>query len=124
MPNPAIRIASTVMLLIPSAAPAQPVRVGIVLTSHKISPAPIHLPGGVPMRLTIANRSVETHDFTAPEFFRSSSIASGPIPGGKLTLRPGGLTHVSLTPRRGTYQLRCTRFAHALLGESTTIIVH
>lgn len=113
-----------IALLAPSAASAQAVRVGIVLSSHKITPGPIHLPGGVPLRLTIANRSAENHDFTAPEFFRLSSIRTGPIPGGKITLRPGGLTHVSLTPRRGTYKVKCTRFAHALLGESTTIIVH
>lgn len=113
-----------IALLAPSSASAQSVRVGIVLSRHKITPGPIHLPGGVPLRLTITNRSPEAHDFTAPEFFRHALVRSGPVPGGKLTLRPGGLTHVSLTPQRGTYKVRCTRFAHALLGESTTIIVH
>ena len=117
----AIAIASITM---PSAAFPQATRVSIVLTSHKFSPAPIHLSGGVPVRLTIANQSGETHDFAAPEFFYWSKLRSGQVPGGKITLRPGQRTHVTLTPRRGTYKVKCTRFAHALLGASTTIIVH
>ena len=110
--------------LVPSAATAQATRVSIVLTSHKFSPAPIHLSGGVPVRLTIANQSGETHDFTAPEFFYWSRIRTGRVPGGKITLRPGQRAHVTLTPRRGTYKVRCTRFAHTLLGGATTIVVH
>lgn len=109
---------------LPAPAAAQATRVSIVLTSHKFSPAPIHLSGGIPVRLTIANQSGETHDFTAPEFFSWSKLRSGAVPGGKLTLRPGQRTHVTLIPRRGTFKLKCTRFAHALLGGSTTIIVH
>ncbi|HET9355485.1 MAG TPA: cupredoxin domain-containing protein [Sphingomicrobium sp.] len=104
-------------------AAAQATRVSIVLTSHKFSPAPIHLSGGVPVRLTIANQSGETHDFTAPEFFYWSKLRS-PVPGGKITLRPGQRAHVTLVPRRGLYKVKCTRFAHALLGASTSIIVH
>ena len=112
------------LALVPGAASAQAARASIVLTSHRFAPAPIHLAGGVPVLLTIANRSLETHDFTAPEFFNLSEVRSGPVPGGKLTLRAGERTRVALTPRRGTYKLRCTRFGHALLGGSTTIIVH
>ncbi len=116
-------IAAT-LLAVPSVASAQATRVSIVLTSHKFSPAPIHLSGGVPVRLTIANQSGETHDFTAPEFFYWSKIRSGRVPGGKITLRPGQGTHITLTPRRGLDKVKCTRFAHALLGASTNIIVH
>ena len=123
MPTTRLLIAA-VVAFIPAATAAQATRVSILLTSHKISPGPIHLPGGVPIRLTIANPSRETHDFTAPEFFAWSSLRSGPIPGGKITLRPGQRAHIALTPGRGTYKVRCTRFGHALLGGSTTIIVH
>lgn len=113
-------------LAILAAAPAsaQSTRVSIVLTSHKLSPAPIHLSAGVPVRLTIANQSGETHDFTAPEFFYWSKLRSGRVPGGKLTLRSGERAHVTLVPRRGTYKVKCSRFAHALLGGSTQIVVH
>lgn len=122
---PTFRLLTAALLLVfPSAAPAQATRVSVVLTSHKFSPAPIHLSAGVPVRLTIANQSGETHDFTAPEFFYWSKLRTGRVPGGKLTLRSGQRAHVTLVPRRGTYKLRCSRFGHAFLGGSTTIIVH
>jgi uncharacterized cupredoxin-like copper-binding protein len=99
-------------------------RVSVVLTSHRFTPSPIHLSGGVPVRLTIANQSGETHDFYAPEFFHWSKIQTGKVPGGKLRLRSGERAVVTLTPRRGSYKLKCTRFGHAFLGMSTMIIVH
>lgn len=99
-------------------------RVNVVLTSHRFTPSPIHLSGGVPVRLTIANQSGETHDFYAPEFFYWSKIQRGKVPGGKLRLRSGERAVVTLTPRRGSYKLKCTRFGHAFLGMSTMIIVH
>ena len=99
-------------------------RVSVVLTSHRFTPSPIHLSGGVPVRLTIANQSGETHDFYAPEFFYWSKIQRGKVPGGKLRLRSGERAVVTLTPRRGSYKLKCTRFGHAFLGMSTMIIVH
>lgn len=99
-------------------------RVSVVLTSHRFTPSPIHLSGGVPVRLTIANQSGETHDFYSPEFFYWSKIQRGKVPGGKLRLRSGERAVVTLTPRRGSYKLKCTRFGHAFLGMSTMIIVH
>ena len=99
-------------------------RVNVVLTSHRFTPSPIHLSGGVPVRLTIANQSGETHDFYSPEFFYWSKIQRGKVPGGKLRLRSGERAVVTLTPRRGSYKLKCTRFGHAFLGMSTMIIVH
>ena len=122
------RLAIAAAVLAVAAAPAVPAtpiaRVSIVLTSHRFTPSPIHFSGGVPVRLTIANQSGETHDFYAPEFFYWSKIQRGRIPGGKLRLRSGERAVVTLTPRRGTYKLKCTRFGHAFLGMSTMIIVH
>ena len=107
------------------AVPATPAtRVSVVLTSHRFTPSPIHLSGGVPVRLIISNQSGEAHDFTAPEFFYWSRLQSGPVPGGKLRLRSGERAVLTLTPRRGSYKLKCTRFGHAFLGMSTMIIVH
>jgi uncharacterized cupredoxin-like copper-binding protein len=108
----------------PAIAAAPTARVNIVLTSHRFTPSPIHLSGGVPVRLTIANQSGETHDFYAPEFFHWSKIQRGKVPGGQLRLRSGERAIVTLTPRRGSYKLKCTRFGHAFLGMSTMIIVH
>lgn len=121
-----LAIAAAVLALAATPAiPATPVtRVSIILTSHRFTPSPIHLSGGVPVRLTIANQSGETHDFYAPEFFHWSKLQRGKIPGGKLRLRSGERAIVTLTPRRGSYKLKCTRFGHAFLGMSTMIIVH
>lgn len=112
------------MLAAPLGAAPQPVRVNVVLTSYKFTPAPIHLSAGVPVRLTIANQSGSTHEFRAPEFFYWARVRTGRIPGGVLTLRSGERAVVTLTPRRGSYKLKCGRFGHALLGMSTMIIVH
>ena len=122
------RLALTAVALTAMSGPAIPAapttRVSVVLTSHRFTPSPIHLSGGVPVRLIISNQSGEAHDFTAPEFFAWSKLQSGPIPGGKLKLRSGERAIVTLTPRRGSYKLKCTRFGHAFLGMSTMIIVH
>jgi uncharacterized cupredoxin-like copper-binding protein len=123
MPRLLIPLAGAIALASAATSATPATRVSIVLTSHRFSPAPIHLSGGVPVRLTIANQSGETHDFTAPEFFYWSRTR-GQVPGGKITLRPGQRAHVTLTPRRGTYKVRCTRFAHTMLGGATTIVVH
>jgi uncharacterized cupredoxin-like copper-binding protein len=121
------KLAVAAVALALSAGPAgsaAPTRVSIVLTSHRFTPSPIHLSGGIPVRLTIANQSGETHDFHAPEFFHWSKIQRGRVPGGKLRLRSGERAILTLTPRRGSYKLKCTRFGHAFLGMSTMIIVH
>ena len=122
------RCAITAMSMAALAGPAIPAgpatRVSVVLTSHRFTPSPIHLSGGVPVQLIISNQSGEAHDFTAPEFFQSAKLQSGPVPGGKLKLRSGERAAVTLTPRRGSYKLKCTRFGHAFLGMSTMIIVH
>ena len=108
-----------------SAVPATPVtQVSVVLTSHRFTPSPLHLSGGVPVRLIISNQSSEAHDFTAPQFFASSKLEKAQIPGGKIRLGPDERAVVNLTPRRGSYKLKCTRFGHTFLGMSTMIIVH
>lgn len=117
-------LAAAVALAPPADAAAPGARVAVTLTNHRFTPSPIHLSGGVPVQLVIANRSGSSHDFTAPEFFASSKISSGPIPGGKIRLRAGEQARVTLVPSRGTFKLKCTRFGHAMLGMSTTIIVH
>jgi uncharacterized cupredoxin-like copper-binding protein len=120
-----LAIAAAVVLISGPAIPAAPAtRVSVVLTSHRFTPSPLHLSGGVPVRLTILNQSGETHDFTAPDFFAWSKIRGRQIPGGKIRLQSGERSVVTLTPRRGSYKLKCTRFGHAFLGMSTMIIVH
>lgn len=98
-----------------------PVKVTVNLTSHRFTPGPIYVAGGVPLRLTLANPSGEAHEFRAPEFFYWAKMTRR-IPGGVVRLKSGERKTFLLTPRRGTYKLRCGRFGHAFLGMSTTII--
>jgi uncharacterized cupredoxin-like copper-binding protein len=120
----ALAIPLIAVLAVPPASAAAPVaRVKVVLSSHKFSPSPIYLSAGVPTRLTIANQSADAHEFKAPEFFYWSRVR-GKVPGGVLRLRAGETATLTLTPRRGTYKLKCGRFGHALLGMSTTIVVN
>jgi uncharacterized cupredoxin-like copper-binding protein len=106
---------------IPAPASAQS-RASVILTSHRFSPSPLNLSAGKPVRLTLSNQSANAHDFTAPEFFYWSS-ARGKIPGGVIRLESGESRTITLTPRRGSYKLKCSRFGHAFLGMSTMIIV-
>jgi uncharacterized cupredoxin-like copper-binding protein len=108
-----------------SAATAKPARpnVTITLASHYYRPNPIYLAGGVPVRLIFQNRSGKTHDFKAPEFFRSARILRGSAPGGMVTLQKGRGTVVELIPARGRYRVHCTQPFHTMLGMTGRIIV-
>lgn len=95
----------------------------ITLTSHRFTPSPIYLAGGVPVRLILANRAGKTHDFTAPQFFRVARVLRGRAPGGEIRLGAGRSAVIDLVPVRGTYKVHCREFGHKLLGMSTMIIV-
>jgi uncharacterized cupredoxin-like copper-binding protein len=114
-----------VTLSLPASLPAKPARpnVMIVLGSHYFQPNPIYLAGGVPVHLVLENRSGKTHDFTAPEFFRSARIIAGAAPAGKVTLLKGRGTAIDLVPRRGTYRLHCSQPFHTMLGMTGRIVV-
>lgn len=104
-------------------AQATRLTVTITLNSHYFQPNPIRLASGVPVHLVLENKSGKTHDFTAPEFFRTSQIQSGAAPGGKITLEKGRGTTIDLIPRRGTYRLHCSQPFHTMLGMAGKIVV-
>jgi len=112
-------------LNLPASLAAKPARpnVMIVLGSHYFQPNPIYLAGGVPVHLVLENRSGKTHDFAAPEFFRSARIIAGSAPAGKITLLKGRGTAIDLVPRRGTYKLHCSQPFHTMLGMTGKIVV-
>jgi len=110
-------------LLAGPAAAAPAARATIILSSHRYTPSPIYLAGGVPVRLVLTNRAGKTHDFTAPEFFRASRLLRGHAPGGEVRLRAGQSAVIDLVPVRGTYKVHCREFGHKMLGMSTMIIV-
>ena len=104
------------------APPAKP-NVTIMLASYSFSPNPIYLAGGVPVRLIFTNRSGQTHEFDAPQFFRSARILSGSAPSGEVELRKGRSAVIELVPARGTYKVHCGRPFHTMLGMTARIIV-
>ena len=106
-----------------SAAPAPQARATIVLSSHRFSPAPIYLAGGVPVRLMLTNRSAQDHEFVAPDFFRGARLIRGRVVDGEVKVASGKTLFLDVVPRRGTYKVHCGRFGHELLGMSTMIIV-
>lgn len=110
-------------LVVPaSSQPPMPV-VQITLASHYYAPNPIYLAGGVPVRLVFVNRAGKSHDFHAPEFFRSARILSGRVGHGEVDLKKGRSAVVTLVPARGTYRVHCTKPFHSLLGMKARIIV-
>ena len=103
--------------------PAKP-RVSITLASHYFHPNPIHLAGGVPVRIIFQNRSGKTHDFKAPEFFRRARILAGSAPGGEIELKKGRGAVIDLIPARGTYKVHCSQPFHTVLGMTGRIVVN
>lgn len=118
-------LAAAAMLAIsPVAADAAPrTRATVTLTSHRFTPSPIYLAGGVPVRLVLANRAGKTHDFTARQFFATARVLRGRAPGGEVRLAAGRSAVIDLIPARGTYKVHCGQFGHRMLGMSTMIIV-
>ena len=125
MNRAALMLAAAFLSTAPGAAQRAPVaRATITLESHRFSPAPIYLAGGVSVRMIFVNRAGKSHDFTAKEFFRSSQILRGRVSGGEVDVAPGRSVVVDLIPTRGTYKVHCSKFGHRMLGMSTMIIVN
>jgi plastocyanin len=93
--------------------------VEIVLANFSFTPTTLRLKAGQPVTLHFVNRGSGGHNFAAPEFF--AGVAS--VRGGKVELAKGERRDVTLTPRAGTYQVRCTHFLHSGFGMKGTIIV-
>lgn len=121
-----IRMLAAALLLVslPVAADAAPkARATVTLSSHRYTPSPIYLAGGVPVRLILINRAGKSHDFTAHQFFRNARILRGRAPGGEVRLAAGRSAVIDLIPRRGTYKVHCGEFGHRMLGMSTKVVV-
>ena len=113
------------LALLPAAATAAtpPVQT-IELFSYGFKPAPITLSAGHEVTLKFVNVSTKGHDFTAPEFFKSSRIVAGGIGNdGKVDLHGSETKSVTLIPAAGTYNAHCGRLLHSSFGMHTTIVV-
>lgn len=116
--------AAALLLVFASPAPAQPAQVVVQVRSFGFSPRPLYLAAGRPVTLTFVNQSGGGHDFTAREFFASSTISAGGAPGGKIALAGHETKAITLIPRAGSYEAHCSHFLHASMGMREEIIVN
>lgn len=123
-----IRLLLPLLLVVPVAALSQPAprTFEVRLTSFDFTPAEIRLRAGQPIQLRLTNPGSGGHNFAAPDFFRTASIA----PGQNVAIRNGAIevpsrqsVTVLLTPTRGEYRLRCTHTLHSAFGMRGRIVV-
>jgi plastocyanin len=117
-------IPAALSLVLSTAVSAQPAAQRITVWSYGFAPSPIQLAAGRPVTLTFENRSGNSHDFTAKEFFAYSHITSGAAPEGEIELKPHETKTITLIPRAGSYKAHCSHFMHSMLGMTANIIVN
>ncbi len=115
-------------LLISAQTSAQtPAKVEIVLANFSFTPSNIALKAGQPVTLHFVNQGSGGHNFTAREFFSTSNMDA--LTRAKLTkkgsieLSAGQSADVTVTPKSGTYKVKCGHFLHAGFGMTGTITV-
>jgi uncharacterized cupredoxin-like copper-binding protein len=108
------------------AVAAAPQRVTVVMVDNRFIPDRIEFQAGVTYVLRLENRGKNLHEFTAPEFFAASKVASRRLlgNGGKeMVVQPHETRQIELTPMKpGEYRLICAD--HDWDGMVCTIIVH
>jgi len=116
-------LASALAFSTPVLAATPPVET-IELYNFGFKPSPIALTAGHEITLKFVNSSTHGHDFTAPEFFKSSRILGGSVDkAGKIDFHGGETKSVTLIPAAGQYPAHCGHLMHSSFGMHTTIIV-
>ncbi len=114
-------------LAMPLAAVTGPESARIVLANFSFTPSDLHLNAGKPVVLHFVNEGSGGHNFVAPEFFAAASMddaTRGRLrKKGAVELAKGESVDVTLTPRSGNYEAKCTHFLHAGFGMKGTITV-
>lgn len=116
----------TLAMAAPTSA-QNPARVEIALANFNFTPSTITLKAGQPVALHFVNNGSGGHDFTAPEFFKAATMDAATRTKlgkrGRIDLSAGESAEVTLTPRAGTYKVKCGHFLHAGFGMTGTITV-
>lgn len=119
----ALALALPLPALAQDAPAAAPQSVEVRLSSFKFEPRAIGLTAGRPVTLHLVNSAGGGHNFSAPEFFASSTGVSGPVNEGVVEVPGHQSVDITLTPSPGTYALHCTHTMHSALGMRGTITV-
>jgi uncharacterized cupredoxin-like copper-binding protein len=91
---------------------AQAQNVAVVTTEYKFTPSSLTFHQGVAYRLRIDNKGKETHEFTAPDFFKAIEMRDAKplnVDKTEIVVQPGqhkNLYFVAKEP--GKYDLRCS----------------
>jgi uncharacterized cupredoxin-like copper-binding protein len=95
----------------PTAMAAEPTVVKVVMTEYMFTPDHLEFQSGVRYRLHLENAGSELHEFTAPAFFKSSTIEDPEVLNADRTdvvLQPHESKDVILVPhQKGSYNLLC-----------------
>jgi len=116
-----------VTFLFATSAQAQ-TAITVSMTNYAFTPSTLTLKAGETYRIHFSNDAGKGHDFSAREFFQSSTIAAADKSkledGEEVELDGGQSADITLTPNHpGTYPVTCTHFMHSMLGMTGKIVV-
>jgi uncharacterized cupredoxin-like copper-binding protein len=123
-----ILIGTLVTSLVLTAAAGAQTAITVSLTSYAFTPGTLNLKAGETYRIHFSNDANKSHDFSAHEFFASSTVAPEDKAkieeDGEVELEGGQSADITLTPNRpGTYAITCTHFMHSMFGMSGKVVV-
>ena len=120
---------SLTMAATPGLLSAQPAsqRVEIVLANFSFTPTDIQLTAGKPVTLHLVNQGSGGHNFIAKQFFAVAAMDAATRAKlgkkGVVELAKGETMEVTLTPKAGSYKVKCGHFLHSSFGMKGTITV-
>ena len=101
--------------------------INISLTNYAFTPGTLNLKAGTTYHLHFINSGSKDHNFSAPEFFAASQVATGDqakVEKGAVGLESGQTVDVTVTPSHsGTFPVECTHFMHKMMGMHGNIVV-
>jgi uncharacterized cupredoxin-like copper-binding protein len=87
-------------------------KVTVVTVEYAFKPADLSFRVGTAYRLHLENKGKETHEFTAPDFFKAIDMRNADITGPdhiEIVIRPGERKDLYFIPKQaGSYDLRCS----------------
>jgi uncharacterized cupredoxin-like copper-binding protein len=105
------------LLVAPSAysraaeTPAHPQPITVVMIDDRFQPEHLTFQHGQTYELRLENRGKEMHEFTAPAFFKASTVRDRHVlsnGGSEIVVQPNKSVRVVLQPRvKGDYKLTC-----------------
>jgi uncharacterized cupredoxin-like copper-binding protein len=117
-----------VALFLAAAAPADWSKaqlVTVIQTDYRFDPSDLTLRVAVPYRLRVENRGKDTHELTAPAFFKTVELGNPEALNPERTeilLQPGEQKELHLVPRQaGRFSFECAD--HGWAGMTGTIVV-